>query len=234
MGMLNPLTIGFSSKTLIRSLDQPMDYMLHLDATFKLNKRGFPVIVIGISDMRRQFHPVSVYIVSDVKKGRWASAVQSTLDMFCTITGHMLTNLKYVMMDADDAQRNACEEILAKTLAEQPISTMYFFHVMQNVRKRTSHMTACTKRQVYRHVYRIHYSRQAEDYETRVGDATSYWEQNQDDQIASFGEYFKRQWLTGRFNLWSCHVSGVAKTNNPVEQFNRDFKLTTLSVDFCL
>lgn len=43
---LTSLIIGFSTKTLIKSLDQELEYMLHLDATFKLNKRGFPLIVI--------------------------------------------------------------------------------------------------------------------------------------------------------------------------------------------
>ena len=44
--------------------------------------------------------------------------------------------------------------------------------------------------------------------------------------LVAFGQYFRREWLGERFHRWQCFhsVIGQAKTNNPVEQFNKTFK----------
>jgi hypothetical protein len=45
-------------------------------------------------------------------------------------------------------------------------------------------------------------------------------------ELKSFGSYFVKEWIESRFNQWQCFrsPSGSAKTNNPVEQFNRAIK----------
>ncbi|GMF20457.1 unnamed protein product [Phytophthora fragariaefolia] len=47
----DPLVIGFATKSSILNLGDASNFVLHLDATFELNSRGHPVVVIGLSDM---------------------------------------------------------------------------------------------------------------------------------------------------------------------------------------
>eukprot|EP00644_Phytophthora_capsici_P009234 jgi/Phyca11/131504/e_gw1.106.87.1 len=60
-----PFVIGLTTKTLMLRLMRLLDnYILHVDATYKLNYRGYPVLVVGISDRSRRFHLVALYIIS--------------------------------------------------------------------------------------------------------------------------------------------------------------------------
>ncbi|ETM32416.1 hypothetical protein L914_20163, partial [Phytophthora nicotianae] len=60
-----PFVIGLTTKTrMIRLMRPPDTYILHVDATYKLNYRGYSVLVVSISDRSRGFHLVALYIVS--------------------------------------------------------------------------------------------------------------------------------------------------------------------------
>ncbi|ETO67584.1 hypothetical protein F444_15519, partial [Phytophthora nicotianae P1976] len=110
-----PLVVGFATKTSIRRLQYANSYMTHLDATFKLNTRGFPVIAVGVSELWRQFHLVCMFLVSDLKQPQWEHAICSMLNMYVTVTSEQV-HISYVMMDADAAQRSAFESIAAQCL----------------------------------------------------------------------------------------------------------------------
>jgi hypothetical protein len=59
-----PFVVGLTTKTLmLRLMRPPESFLLCVDATYKLNHRGYPVVVVGISDSSRGFHVVSMYIV---------------------------------------------------------------------------------------------------------------------------------------------------------------------------
>ena len=60
-----PVVMGFSTKAMLRNLAHADTHILHIDATFKLNTADFPSVIIGVSDVRRQFHPVACFIISD-------------------------------------------------------------------------------------------------------------------------------------------------------------------------
>jgi hypothetical protein len=64
----NPLLIGFATKVTLRSLSFASAWIVHIDATYKTNTCGYPVIVIGVSDAWRQFHPVAFLISSDARQ----------------------------------------------------------------------------------------------------------------------------------------------------------------------
>ncbi|ETI38837.1 hypothetical protein F443_15516 [Phytophthora nicotianae P1569] len=128
-------------------------------------------------------------------------------------------------MDADAAQRSAIESIAVQCLdvESQPKYMMCFFHVMKNVKKRITYLSESKNRIVFRHIYRIHYAWDGVEKKQCIKEAIADW--NKDRDLKEFG-YFLKQWLTGRFNLWQCVESpmGMAKTNNPIENFNGQFK----------
>ncbi|ETL32587.1 hypothetical protein L916_14856 [Phytophthora nicotianae] len=102
----DPLIVGFATKSTIRRLDSSENFMLHLDATFKLNSKGYPVIVMGLSDMWRQFHPICLFLVSDLKQPQWENSAQHS--------AFEVVALQMLRMD------------------QQPTYIMCFFHVMTN------------------------------------------------------------------------------------------------------
>ncbi|POM71865.1 Hypothetical protein PHPALM_11504 [Phytophthora palmivora] len=217
--------VGFATKTTIRRLKFAAQYMIHLDATFKLNSKGFPVIAIGVSDMWRQFHLVSMFLVSDTKQPQWEIAIRSALDMYVRITGEM-TYISYVMMDSDAAQRNAFDAVAFQFLdVEQgPKFIMCLFHVMQNVKKHTSQLSQSKQQSVYRHGYSIHSTRDHVKMKSRIQIAVKDWKG--DPELHDFCSYFILQWITSPYRHWQCIETpmGMAKTNNPIENFNGHFK----------
>ncbi|ETI29863.1 hypothetical protein F443_23019, partial [Phytophthora nicotianae P1569] len=106
-----PFVVGLTTKTLMLRLMRPPALLnLHVDATYNLNYRGYPVIVVGISDCSRGFHLVSIFIVS----GETQDIVQPTLmaprRLYSVLTGHELV-VQYAMADADQAQYNVTNAV---------------------------------------------------------------------------------------------------------------------------
>ena len=59
--------IMLSSKKLMMNCEKRG--VFHIDGTYKLLKNGFPLVVIGVSDIRGQFHPIAFCITSNEEEG---------------------------------------------------------------------------------------------------------------------------------------------------------------------
>ncbi|RLN46031.1 hypothetical protein BBJ28_00015351 [Nothophytophthora sp. Chile5] len=226
-----PVVVGCTTKTMLRNLVYAKDYVLHVDgdfnadATFKLNTSGFPSIIIGVSNVRRQFHPVAFFVVSDIRQSQLETVFHHTFNMYQTETEN-IASIGCAMADADVAQQNAFEAVVTQELkqAEPPVYLMCFLHVMQNVWKYIASVPPALHRKIHKQVYRIHYARSELDLDRRIAEAVSEWKS--DPALRDFERRFSQQWLAGRFTRWQCLAipAGFAKTNNPVEQFNKEIK----------
>ena len=79
---------------------------MHVDATFKLNRHGYPVIVVGFSDVMRNFHLLGLFVICDRQESTYVrvfKSLQST--MFWLFRGDLEANA--IMGDAETAQWNA-------------------------------------------------------------------------------------------------------------------------------
>ncbi|GMF41127.1 unnamed protein product [Phytophthora fragariaefolia] len=101
---------------------------------------------------------------------------------------------------------------------------MCFFHVVVNLVERTHRVPSDLASLVTADVYDLHFSRSDDEFKERKLAILTHWVVTSG--LEDFTAYFKAQWLTGTFSAWQCFRSpiGVAKTNNPVEQFNRVIK----------
>ncbi|RLN95076.1 hypothetical protein BBJ28_00012328 [Nothophytophthora sp. Chile5] len=220
-----PVVVGFTTKTMLRNLAYVNDHVLHVDATFRLNTAGFPSVIFGVSDMRRQFHSVAFFILSDIRQLQPETVFLETFKMYQMVTENV-TSIGYAMADADVAKRNALEVVVTQELkqAVPPVYLMCFFHVMQNVRKYIASVPPALHRKIHKQVYRIHYARSELDLDRRISEAVSEWKS--DPTLRDFERRFSQQWLAGRFTRWQCLATpdGFAKTNNRVEQFNKEIK----------
>jgi hypothetical protein len=63
-----PFIISISSKAMLSVLlcanESLVPVVFHMDSTFKCNENEFPVTLLGISDANRQFHLLSISVVS--------------------------------------------------------------------------------------------------------------------------------------------------------------------------
>ncbi|EGZ30152.1 hypothetical protein PHYSODRAFT_323584 [Phytophthora sojae] len=107
----NPFLVGISSKAMMFRLAAPPDsFILHIDATYKLNRLEYPVVVVGISDQSRGFHLVALFIVSQEVQEIYESALRALDRLFTWITGQKLV-VYFSMVDADQAQYNALNAV---------------------------------------------------------------------------------------------------------------------------
>jgi MULE transposase domain len=227
-----PTFVGVSSRALLGRLRLASEHTLHIDATFKLNQSNFPVIVIGISDKRRSFHLVATFITSQLTAPFYKRALTTLFDTYGEVIGGE-PHVSRVMSDADDASFNAFDTMFADRNLPRPQHLMCFFHVMMNVKKHSTRLTKSERRMIKNAVYDMHFSRSDGEFQAHAQHGIETWRSG-NEMIARFATYFEKEWITSRFNKWSCHhsPSGTAKTNNPVEQFNRvikrDYSLGTL------
>jgi hypothetical protein len=65
---MDPFVVGVSSIGLLakmKELDKNRCAMLHIDATYKITKESYPLVVLGISDVARRFHLLLLYYNSN-------------------------------------------------------------------------------------------------------------------------------------------------------------------------
>ncbi|EGZ12927.1 hypothetical protein PHYSODRAFT_316430 [Phytophthora sojae] len=102
-----PFLVGITTKVLIRRLTEPSaNYILHLDATFKMTAKDFPVLVVGISDRNHSLHLVALFAISQRLQWIYEGTLSAIKHLFQWVTGQHLELLR-VMGDAEDAQYNA-------------------------------------------------------------------------------------------------------------------------------
>lgn len=215
----DPFIVGMSSKAMMKRLARPPEsFILHLDATFKLNQVDYPVVVVGVSDRCRSFHVVALFVVSQRVEEIYAKILRSMCRIYAAVTGSRLC-IRYVMGDAEQSQRNAVEAVFASSGITY---LMCFFHVMVNVQKKLK--DSMHKEAVIGHLYNLHFARTEEEYTKGRDECLALWRAHE--SLTAFADYCDAQWLRGHFSKWQCYHTppAFATTNNPVEQYNRAIK----------
>ena len=59
----NHLRIMMTSKNLMKNCEK--EGVIHIDGTYKLIRNGFPLLVIGVTDIQGTFHPIAFCITSN-------------------------------------------------------------------------------------------------------------------------------------------------------------------------
>ncbi|KAG2778060.1 hypothetical protein Pcac1_g11675 [Phytophthora cactorum] len=129
-----PFLVGMTTKALLRNaVRDPGTFVLHLDATFKLNSVGYPVLVCGITDASRSFHLLALFITSQLQEGNYSAAHLTLRRIYARVNG-MEMRVTYVLGDADKAQYKAFRCVFADS---QFTYLMCFYHVVAKLRDRS-------------------------------------------------------------------------------------------------
>ncbi|KAG2786159.1 hypothetical protein Pcac1_g4124 [Phytophthora cactorum] len=130
----DPTIVGISTPYMTKMLRYAASYVFHIDTTYKLDLSGYPVLVVGVSDCSRSFHPVELFVMSQQTGDLIGNALHSLFDMYKAITGEFPT-IRYCMGDGDMAQFNAIVEITSSKHPDNGplLYLMCFFHVVKKV-----------------------------------------------------------------------------------------------------
>ncbi|KAG3118427.1 hypothetical protein PI125_g2936 [Phytophthora idaei] len=152
-----PLIVGLTTKALMLRMTVPPDsFILHLDATYKLNQCEYPVLVVGLSDRSRRFHLVALFIISQETQVIFHAALLSLRRLrYCVTQKHL--EVRYATADDDKAQCNA----LAVMFGHNPAFGffVYFFHAMKKIQVAIKPLTSGTQGTILRKIYDLHFAR---------------------------------------------------------------------------
>ncbi len=124
----NHLHIMATSKKLMSYLEQSLTGkgILHLDCTYKITKSGFPLLVLGITDMIHQFHPIAFEITSHEQEMDFEEFFNGLHELSNTLDINF--DPEYILQDAWTASSNAIKKCFPDCQV-----IMCWFHVMCNV-----------------------------------------------------------------------------------------------------
>uniref|UniRef100_H3H4Z0 MULE transposase domain-containing protein n=1 Tax=Phytophthora ramorum TaxID=164328 RepID=H3H4Z0_PHYRM len=129
------LLVGMTTKTLLQNAARdPGTSVLHLDTTFKLNAVSYPVFVCGITDAARTFHPVALFITSQLQEVHFVAALVALRRMYARVNGAEMI-VKYILGDAEKAQRDAFVEGFGADYDFDYF--MCFYHVVAKLREKS-------------------------------------------------------------------------------------------------
>jgi len=104
-----PFIISISSKAvlsvLLRANESLIPVMFHMDSTFKCNENEFSVTLLGISDVNRQFHLLSISVVSHQTCDVYICLITSLQELVAKELPGISFQFKYCMTDCEIAER---------------------------------------------------------------------------------------------------------------------------------
>ncbi|KAE8980802.1 hypothetical protein PR002_g24010 [Phytophthora rubi] len=200
-----PFVIGLTTKALIQRLMVPPEsFILHVDGTYKMNFREYPVLVVGMSDRSRGFHLVALFIVSQETQDVIQPALMALRRLHFWITSRELV-VKYTMADADQAQFNALGAVFGG--AGQLQTLMCFFHVMEKVYKAIKSPPSLVASAVVKDLYDLHFARTEIQFFVMRDSIERKWRAQP--FLGNFTQYMCAQWLYGRFSTWQVYAMPI-------------------------
>ena len=141
---------GFTSVKLLQRIEQfNNNGVYHLDATYKIIKHCFPLIVFGFSDIARQFYPVAFMITSHEKTTNYKFFFKSLIAACQRI--HVVLKPAYICIDACSAMARSINWMFPDCTI-----LMCWFHLKQNLRKHKQKIPAHLYNQTMDDVNSLH------------------------------------------------------------------------------
>lgn len=161
----------------------------HIDCTYKLCERDFPLIVFGLSDLAGQFFPVSHEQEDDFTR------FFQTLLQLCQQSG-IVTSINYLIQEACGASANAAISCLGPNIK----ILMCYFHVVKNVKELLKGINENIKSGIVKDLNYMHFCRNQFEFEIAKYNIYKKWEVN---DLVDFKNYFDKQWVVNdKFYKW--------------------------------
>lgn len=186
-----------------------------IDATYKLNWLGYPLIILGTVDQQKKFHPM-IYACSsnettDDYKFMFESAKNGIHRCFNRVFSPEL-----LIADGAEAIRNAFFDV-CKESAKKFI--MCAAHMLRNVRKRPFKSTQI-RNLIVEDIRKIQLAATKQIFEMMSSLFLEKWKYEE----PAFVKYFKSEWLGDQCNWYEGAAEYTPSTNNALEGHNSAIK----------
>lgn len=187
---------------------------LCIDATYKLNWNGFPLIVLGTVDRQKKFHPL-VYACTSHETTEDYSFVFESLKNAIEVCFETSFDPTTLIADGAMAIRNAFYNVFASAA----LDVMCFAHVIRNIRKRPFAMKN-NKQLILDDIRKMQSSPSRAIFEKMAELFCEKWEPLE----PNFIDYFRSQWLGPLVNWFEGAAEYTPSTNNALESHNATIK----------
>jgi len=205
--------LAFSSINMLRNVVGRE--LFHFDATYRILKLCYPVLVFGVSDINRKFFPIAFMITSHETDADYVNFFESLKDMTKTLNFEF--NPRWILIDASKAGAKAI-----KSCFPNCVICMCYFHLKYNIRKRKSSLGKYYNK-IMKHITVLHNCQNPIEFRKKLKLIIDKWKSW---KLTKFSAYFLKQWVFSPFKNWQLYSTpvGYATTNNPIEQYNAIIK----------
>jgi hypothetical protein len=191
-----------------------LSHGIQCDATYKLSWEGFPILIAGVSDQNRVFHPVCISLTSG----------ETTDDFMFLFSGIQKSQSagfspNVLLSDAAEAITNGFMNIFGDNFTR----AYCFFHVMKNVdEKRSLVKDKDVWNKVRSDISTLQLARSSEEFNA----AKELWIRKYQDNpaTAEFQKYFHDEYLCKRSGWYEGIANQFPSSNNGLEATNRWIK----------
>lgn len=188
--------------------------MICIDATYKLNWNGYPLIVLGTVDRAKRFHPLLYGCTSNETADDYAFIFQSVKEGVKKKFGKSF-DPKIVVADGAHAIRNGFFAVFP----DAEMNIMCYAHVIRNCRKRPF-TSQHNKQLILEDIRYMHLAPNREKFDMMSELFLKKWESIE----INFIEYFKKEWLGDHRNWFEGAAEFVPSHNNGCESHNSNIK----------
>lgn len=160
--------------------------VVSIDATYKLNWMEYPLVVLGVVDNMKRFHPMVYGCVSNERTEDYTFIFQTVKEAIALHLNKTF-NPKILVSDAADAIRNGCQNVLGDSIEAY---VMCFTHVLRNVRKRIF-SSKKNKALIIDDIRKIQLASSKNNFELMTRLFIEKWKPLEENFVA----YFEKQWL---------------------------------------
>ncbi len=105
MVFINRISSKAVLSVLLHANESLIPVVFHMDSTFKCNENKFPITLLGISDANRQFHLLSISVVSHHTHDVYIHLITSLQELVAKELPCITFQFKYCMTDCEIAER---------------------------------------------------------------------------------------------------------------------------------
>lgn len=185
-----------------------------IDATYKLDWLGFPLIMMGTVDREKKFHPLIYACSSHERTEDYAFVFDTVKD---GIRKHLKKkfNPKTLIADGADAIRSGFYTVFPNA----KLDIMCFAHVLRNIRKRPF-ASKNNKSLIIDDIRKMQLASNRKVFEYMAELFCNKWSPIE----SNFVQYFKQQWLGNHSNWFEGAADYTPSTNNSLESHNAVIK----------
>lgn len=190
---------------------------MHADATYKLIWQGFPVFLVGMTDMRRKFHPFGIGVATNETIDDFEFMFKSIKDIVFELFG-TAPNPNALISDAATSIRNGFE----KVFGQNKTIIMCWAHMRRAVVKKLPEYLKDKRKQnsFLADVDQLQLSKSPEIFSNSSKLFLKKWRSSSKDLV----DYFEQIWLVQHPNWYEGVLKLTPSTNNALESKNKLIK----------